>query len=212
MCPCLLSLLLTYIMIYGILVFQRFKSKGELRFADNQDFAKVCRAFCGICISIADGWLLMDALSRNDVIAINHLIYNCTWSYDTETPLTTADAKLADELTKSRSFTVTDKGIYNSDTNNLTLTIRLTVLNMARFETKLTEAVADDVKAQMYEGIKITDPSDTDQIIQKHKLELLQNPQAFYSTGVYSVNMVLSKGQWRIDMTDELYQALLGLD
>lgn len=154
----------------------------------------------------------MDALSRNDVIAINHLIYNCTWSYDTETPLTTADAKLADELTKSRSFTVTDKGIYNSDTNNLTLTIRLTVLNMARFETKLTEAVADDVKAQMYEGIKITDPSDTDQIIQKHKLELLQNPQAFYSTGVYSVNMVLSKGQWRIDMTDELYQALLGLD
>ncbi len=154
----------------------------------------------------------MDALSRNDVTAINDLICNCTWSDAAETPLTPADAKLADELAKSRSFTVTDNGQFDSGSNNVTLTVRLTVLNMSLFANKLTEAVADDVKEQMYEGIEITDSSQTDEIIQRHKLALLRNPESFYTTGEYSVNMVLNKGKWRIDMTDELYQALLGLD
>lgn len=149
----------------------------------------------------------IDAINRCDEKRINELLYNCIWSDDTDVELSESDQMLADALAQSRSIVINQQSISEDNDRQAELSVSLTVLDMSAFEEALTKAVEADVKQQMYEGMEITD---TNAIIDQNKQKLLEHPGQFYKTSDYSVQMILSKGQWHLVMTDDFYDALLG--
>ena len=149
----------------------------------------------------------IETLNRSDEKGINELLYNCTWSLDADAPMSETERMIADALAQSRSIVIKKTTYPDADDRVAELSVSLTVFDMVSFEEKLTQTIEADVKQQMYEGVEITD---TNAIIESNMRKLLENPKPFYRTSDYSVEMILSKGKWRLALTDEFYSALLG--
>lgn len=151
------------------------------------------------------------AVNRDDEKTANELLYDSHWYDQPDTEQSDADQQLARALAESRSFSLYHQKFTDQNNRRATLSIRFTVLDLGLFEKELTKTVEEDVKQQMYEGNQISESSDMDALIDQHKLKLLENPEPFYTTSDFDVEMILSKGKWRIHMTDGFYNAILGI-
>ena len=154
----------------------------------------------------------MEAVNREDESKINDFLFNCTWTNHSDTPMENSDKELFEALQHSRSMKINNQSRNDSDKQKALVSISLTSLNMSLFEQALAENVEKDVQRKMFEGKKFTQPSDTADIIESNKQDLLKAPEQFYVTSELDVRMILSNGKWRVEMTDELYQSLLGLN
>ena len=151
-----------------------------------------------------------DAVNSGEEDAVNGLLYSGSWDTQTETPLSPADAELEKALAASRSFAVTDEEYDPDDSRKVCLTVSLTTLDIGLFEKKLTEDVESEIKQRIFDGEEFSEPSDIEGIIETHKLELLKEPERFYSTVTCKINLVCGRGKWQVVLTDELYDILLG--
>ena len=142
---------------------------------------------------------------------INDLLYNGSWKNETETPLSAGDTALENALAESRSFEIIDKKYDPTDSCRVSITVSLTTMDIKLFEQKLTDDVEAEIKDRIYQGEDISKPSAIAEIIEVHKLDLLKEPEWFYSSALCTVDLICSRGKWCVVLTDELYDTLLGL-
>ena len=58
--------------------------------------------------------------------------------------------------------------------------------------------------------IEFKDENDTKDIIEKNKNSLLEDPQKFYTTQKFKIDLISVKGKWKVVLTEDFYNALSG--
>lgn len=153
-------------------------------------------------------------ISGNDV-DLSDLVYNYTWQSGLDTPFDGAAVSKTDLavlhcIKESRRYELTGESAIAEDAHHATVTVNYTSFDVGQFQEKLTEKVVAEVKQRQYEGEVFANSSDTVDIIEQYKAALLQSPEDFYTTRPYAVELVSSKGRWKIVLSDEFYNALTG--
>lgn len=151
------------------------------------------------------------AVNSGDEATVNSMLLHGTWSNQLETPFSPANAKLVEVMNKSRSYKLLADSALSGSHRRVELTVSVTSLNMNLFEEALSAQVKEDVEKEQYEGHSFSDPDDTNEIIERNKLALLEHPESFYSEKECKVDMILSKGKWYIELNDDFYHVLLGV-
>ncbi|MGN0474535.1 MAG: hypothetical protein ACI4IJ_05545 [Acutalibacteraceae bacterium] len=159
----------------------------------------------------------LDAVIRGDNASIKDMVYNFSWNSDyltdssvSDSDISPSDAEIISCISKSRKYEIVSESNYDPNGHNAEVTVNYTTFNVTEFEQKLAEKAVAIIQRRQYEGEVFKDASDTVKIIEETKLQLLKNPEIFYTTQKYTVEMVSYKGKWRVVLSDEFYKALSG--
>ncbi len=159
----------------------------------------------------------LDAVISGSDDGIKDMVYNYSWDsgYLTGNSVSGSDVSQSDTeiircITQSRSYEIVSESDYDNQSHEARVTLNYTTFDVAEFQKKLAEDVVAIIQKRQYNGEVFKDSSDTVDIIEQTKLELLQTPENFYTTKKYTVETVSRKGRWRIVISDEFYKALSG--
>lgn len=157
----------------------------------------------------------LDAVVSGDGADVSDLVENYAWQSGEDSPFNGAavsesDLALYQCVQESRAYEWSGKSAYAEDEHHATVAVNYTSFDVGQFQKTLTEKVVTEVKQRQYEGEVFGNPSDTTDIIEQYKAELLQNPKEFYTTQTYDIELVSRGGRWRIVLSDEFYNALTG--
>ncbi len=155
----------------------------------------------------------MDAVINQDNEKIGDMLYNYSWDSDylsTPENVSETDAQIIESVVKSREYEIVSESDYIVSSHSAKITINYTTFDISKFEQTLSENVLEIIQQQQYEGVVFEDSSDTAEVIEAEKQELLQMPVDFFTTERYAVELISYKGQWKVVLSDEFYSALTG--
>lgn len=112
------------------------------------------------------------------------------------------------ELNAQREYEIVMEPQVNG--KNAVMTVKVTTLDLREVYDPLIANVKDTIRHMQYVGEK----ADTEDIILEVASEelslLLTGDQPMTTTGIFALELIYSKGQWRLIISDELYSALIG--
>lgn len=115
---------------------------------------------------------------------------------------------LQDCLNASRSFTVLGSSSVHG--RDAAMTVELTTLDFRLLEDTLTEASLAIIDERHFETGEIPDDEEIEQIMNEVLQTLVQEPEKYYTTGVFRIEFRYDSSVWRLNCSDELYSALVG--
>lgn len=158
----------------------------------------------------------LDAVVSGSDANVSELVDNYVWQSDEGSlpfdgaAVSETDLEVWNCVQQSRAYELAGKSASFQDEHHATVSVTYTSFDVGKFQAQLTEQVVAEIKQRQYEGEVFSDPSDTTDIIERHKAALLQNPEDFDTTQSYDLELVSRKGHWRIVLSDEFYNALTG--
>lgn len=154
----------------------------------------------------------MDAVISGEGEDVNELLYNYSWDgtqYEIDENVSPTDALILKYLTESRAYKIIDEPEYTGS-HSAQVTLEYTTFDIKNFQQTLEENVLEVIQQKQYYGVTFESSDDTKDIIEKYKKQLLQNPDEFYTTKQFTIEMINSSGKWRVVLSDEFYSALTG--
>lgn len=154
----------------------------------------------------------MDAVLSGEDGDVDDLLYNYSWDntqHKIDENVSPTDALILNYLTESRAYQIIGNPKYTGS-HSAQITLDYTTFDIKKFQQSLKEKVVEIIKQKQYNGATFENPDDTKDIIEKYKKQLLENPDEFYTTEQFTIEMINSSGKWRVVLSDEFYSALTG--
>ena len=163
------------------------------------------------------------AVSDGDDATANELLYNYSWNsfkpsgkkdggqYEINgVTVSGTDAMLFDVMLRSRNCRVVSESDYSRDDLNASVTVSYTSFDLSRFQKDLSRASVKAVKEKQRSGQNFSSAAETRGIIDEIKVRLLKEPEKYYSTKKYKVELICEKGRWKVILGEDFYKALSG--
>lgn len=154
----------------------------------------------------------MDAVLNGEDGDIDELLYNYSWDNtcnDVDEGVSPTDTLILNYLAESRAYQIIGEPKYTGS-HSAQITLKYTTFDIKKFQQSLQERVVEIIKQKQYNGATFESPDDTKDIIEKYKKQLLENPDEFYTTEQFTIEMINSSGKWRVVLSDKFYSALTG--
>ncbi len=112
------------------------------------------------------------------------------------------------ELNRQRSYEVVMEP--QVDGKKAIMTVKVTTLDLRRVYDPLIVSVKETIKRMQYEGEEVETDETILAVATDELNKLLTGEKSMTTTGIFAVELVYSKGEWRLIISDELYSALIG--
>lgn len=155
----------------------------------------------------------MEAVINEENEKIGDMLYNYSWDteyFSAAENVSESDSKIIECVNQSRAYKIVSGSDYLIDSHNAEVTIQYTTFDISRFYETLCAIVIEEIQQMQYEGVVFENESDTVQLIEDEKQNLLQNPNDFITIKNYTIELVSYKGRWLVVLSDEFYSALSG--
>ncbi len=112
------------------------------------------------------------------------------------------------ELNAQREYEIVMEPQVNGKT--AVMTIKVTTLDLREVYDPLIANVKETIRQMQYVGENTEGEDIILEVASDELAELLESDQSLTTTGIFALELVYSKGQWRLIISDELYSALIG--
>ncbi len=140
-----------------------------------------------------------------DELVYNYVTLGMTGSERIEDPLMQVFYR---ELNAQREYEIVMYPQINGKTAVMTVKVRS--LDLRKVYDPLAVNVKDTIRHMQYVGEKVDTEEAILAVTSDELGKLLTDNEEMTTTGIFAVELIYSKGEWRMVISDELYSALIG--
>ena len=140
-----------------------------------------------------------------DELVYNYVTLGMTGSERIEDPLMQVFYR---ELNSQREFEIVMEPQVKGKT--AVMTVKVKSLDLREVYDPLIVNVKDTIRHMQYEGEKVDTEEAILAVASEELGRLLAENESMTTTGIFAVELIYSKGNWRLIISDELYSALIG--
>lgn len=151
------------------------------------------------------GHLENEDYAEADALVYNYVTLGMTESDRIEDPVMQVFYR---ELNAQRSYEIVMEPQITG--KNAVMTVKVTTLDLRKVYDPLIVNVKESIRHLQYVGEKVDTEEAILAVASEELGKLLSGNKSMTTSGVFAVELVYSKGEWRLVISDELYSALIG--
>lgn len=151
------------------------------------------------------GHLENEEYAEADALVYNYVTLGMTESDRIEDPVMQVFYR---ELNAQRSYEIVMEPQITG--KNAVMTVKVTTLDLRKVYDPLIVNVKESIRHLQYVGEKVDTEEAILAVASEELGKLLSGNKSMTTSGIFAVELVYSKGEWRLVISDELYSALIG--